>query len=97
MEDAADAMTVKVFCARNAISAPTYYALRKLGLGPDEIRIGAVVRISREAAARWRAARESPTGAEAEQVARDAALLRERSRRAIYASVASPMHVSKRA
>src|SRR5271169_6187819 len=65
----ADAFTIGEFCKRNRISPPTYFKLRQAGLGPPEMRIGTVVRISREAAAAWRAARENPVGAEAEAVA----------------------------
>jgi hypothetical protein len=91
-----DMMTVAEFCRRHQISAPTYYQLRKLGLGPDEFRFGSVVRISNEAAARWRAARERPVGAEAEAIARNAVAMKERSVAAASSSIASPRHVSAR-
>ena len=52
------AFTVKSFCKAHEISTPTYYRLRKEGRGPREMRIGSDIRISAEAAADWRRARE---------------------------------------
>jgi hypothetical protein len=89
-----DAMSISEFCVRHGISKPTYFGLRKLGLAPDEIRIGAIIRISCEAAARWRAERERPAGAEAEQVACKKSELQKRSKVAARTSVASAAHVS---
>jgi hypothetical protein len=88
------AYTITAFCDLNDISRPTYHKLKRLGLGPAEMQ-GGVVRISREAAAAWRAARESPTGEEALAVARDAETMRARSIRAARGAVASPHHVSR--
>ena len=60
------ALTVTEFCALHGISdVARYYRLRRDGLGPVEIRIGRTIRISREAAAAWRRARENPKGDEA--------------------------------
>jgi hypothetical protein len=53
------AMSIKQFCADNDISEAYYFVLRKRGEGPDEMRIGRSVRISREARARWRRQRET--------------------------------------
>jgi len=89
-----DAYSIPGFCKQHDISEPTYYKERRAGRGPVEMRIGAVVRISREAAADWRRARENPTGEEAAVVARQAESLRERARRASRNSIASPLHVS---
>jgi hypothetical protein len=94
IEDAADAMSIERFCQRHDISQPTYFKLRQLGLGPDEMRFGRVVRISDEAARRWRAAREKPSGAEAKNVAADAAAIRKKSMAAAEKSVTSAAHVS---
>ena len=52
------AYTVTGFCRAHAISTPTYYRLRKGGKGPREMLVGSEVRISVEAAADWRRARE---------------------------------------
>jgi len=90
------AYTIKQFCRAHGISAPTYYELRKQGLGPAEMRMGTVVRISREAAAAWRHARENPAEAEAEAATRSAEVLRDRARRAAKRAIGSPKHVSRR-
>jgi hypothetical protein len=49
-----DCLSVAEFCRRNGISKPFYYKLRDQGLTPDEIRLGARVLITREAAEQWR-------------------------------------------
>ena len=58
-EDGADALSIARFCQRHGLSPSFYFKLRALGLGPTEMRIGARVLISKEAAAAWRAAREA--------------------------------------
>jgi hypothetical protein len=83
-------MTILEFCRRHSISTPTYYKLRTDGLGPAEMRRGALVRITREAAAKWREDRSNPVGDEAAAVARSAAALRIRSLHAAKGAVASP-------
>ncbi len=60
------------------------------------MRIGRIVRISREAALAWRHARENPGAAEAKQSALTAKAMQERARQAAKRSVASPLHVSRR-
>ncbi len=55
----ADAASISRFCARHDISRATYYNLRQAGLGPREMRIGARVLITAEAAAAWRREREA--------------------------------------
>jgi hypothetical protein len=90
------AFSIREFCRDHGISAPTYYELKKQGLGPAEMRIGTLIRISREAAAAWRHARENPDEAEADAVTRSAEALRERARRAAKRAIASPKHVSRR-
>ena len=90
------ASTIKEFCKAHGISIPTYYELKKQGLGPAEMRMGAIVRISRESAAAWRAARENPTEAEAEAAARTSEAMRVRARRAATRAIESPRHVSRR-
>jgi hypothetical protein len=54
-----EAYTMSEFCVAHRIGLNTYYRLRKAGLGPDEIHIGTKVLITRESAARWRAARDA--------------------------------------
>jgi hypothetical protein len=56
--DELDAFSIQQFCARHGISTQLYYKQRERGLMPREIHIGSRVLITREAAARWRAALE---------------------------------------
>ena len=90
------AYTIASFCAAHHISIPTFYKLRAAGIAPVEMRILNCVRITAEAAKAWRAARERPTGAEAEEVAKNAAALRARSTRAVASAVKSPNHISSK-
>jgi hypothetical protein len=76
------ALTISEFCALHGISEARYYALKRHNLAPVEIRVGGTIRISREAAAAWRQARENPTGDEAKAVAADRKRLLDRSHRA---------------
>ena len=50
--------TIPEFCCRHSISQSFYFKLKKLGLGPREMELGSAKRISREAGAEWRRARE---------------------------------------
>src|SRR5262245_21197394 len=59
----AGAFTVDDFCALHRLSRAMYYKLNKRGKGPREIRLGAKILISREAAAEWRRALEAETAA----------------------------------
>jgi hypothetical protein len=52
------AFTIQEFCDTHRISRAHYYNMRKLGLGPDEARVGDRVIITLESAARWRRQRE---------------------------------------
>jgi hypothetical protein len=79
------AFSIAEFCEAHGISIPTYYSMRRAGVGPAEMRFGHTVRISREAAAAWRRARENPQGEEARRVEAERARLRERSLRAVAA------------
>ena len=53
----ADCLSVAEFCRRNSISKPFYFKLRAQGLGPEEMRLGARVLITRQSAEKWRAER----------------------------------------
>jgi hypothetical protein len=55
--------TIKSFCVAHGISEGFYFKLREMGLGPDELRLGARVFVTFESAARWRAQREASTTA----------------------------------
>ena len=57
-----DAYTIREFCARHRLSMSMYYKMRTQGRGPREMHVGRHVVISREAAAKWRRAREADAG-----------------------------------
>jgi hypothetical protein len=57
--------SIKSFCVAHGISEGFYFELRKQGLGPHEMRLGARVFITFESAAKWRAEREAVTAAAA--------------------------------
>jgi len=88
------AYTIREFCQAHKISVPTYYDLKKQKFGPVEMRMGCMVRISAEAAADWRHAREKPGKDEAEATATTATAMRDRAKRAAKCSVESPRHIS---
>jgi len=88
------AFTIKEFCQAHGISVPFYYELKKSKHGPAEMRMGAMVRVSREAALAWRRARENPGKEEAEATATTAAAMRDRAKLAAKRAVASPKHIS---
>ena len=90
------AYTIADFCAAFRMGRNSYYAMKRAGLGPREIRHGSLIRISVEAAAEWERARSNPVGDEAKRVALDSARLLERNLRAVAKAVASPKHVSRR-
>jgi hypothetical protein len=92
----ANSFTITEFCARNHISKPKYYEIRRRGLGPREIRLESVVRISAQAERDWVYAREHPTGAEALNIAQKAQERAESARRAARKAISSPRHVSNK-
>jgi hypothetical protein len=47
-------LTIAEFRAVERISHSSYFAMRKRGEGPDELRSGRLIRITREAHRRWR-------------------------------------------
>jgi hypothetical protein len=53
------AYSIEEFCKTHGVSRGTYYNLRKAGLAPTEMRVFSRRMISVEAAARWRAERET--------------------------------------
>jgi hypothetical protein len=55
-----DACSISEFCALNNISIPLYYKMRQQQQTPVEMRVGARVLISKEAAATWRRERAKP-------------------------------------
>ncbi len=54
-----DAFTIPEHCQRHGYSVSQYFAEKKKGRGPREMRVGHRVLISREAAAEWRRQCES--------------------------------------
>lgn len=56
--DDRDAFTVQQFCDRHSMSRTTFYKMKEDGEGPRTFKVGNHIRISREAAAEWRRARE---------------------------------------
>jgi hypothetical protein len=59
-----DAYSVEAFARAHSLSVAMFYKLRAQGLAPACFKVGARTLISREAAARWRVAREQATAAE---------------------------------
>jgi hypothetical protein len=45
--------TIEEFCSDHRLSRSFYYKMKRLGVGPDEMRHGTAVRITREAEKRW--------------------------------------------
>jgi hypothetical protein len=59
-----DAYSVEAFARAHSLSVAMFYKLRAQGLAPACFKVGARTLISREAAARWRAAREQAAAAD---------------------------------
>jgi predicted DNA-binding transcriptional regulator AlpA len=51
-------LTIEEFCLLENISKPTYYQMRKRGIGPAEMRVLNCVRISYAARMEWQRERE---------------------------------------
>jgi hypothetical protein len=91
------AFTIRGFCKVHGLSVASYYALKKLGLGPREMHLaGNLIRISAEAASAWRKERENPKADEAKQLALLAEQRQERSRKAARRAIESPDHPANR-
>lgn len=89
------AFAIAEFCVRNGIGTGTYHKLKRLGLGPDEMRFGNVIRITVEAERKWQRARTNPKGEEAEARDRSEAQTKARGLKAGKLSAASERHISK--
>jgi hypothetical protein len=59
------AMSIHAFCVLHGISEDMYFKLKRQGLGPTTMKVGARTLISAESAAAWRKAREQAAAAEA--------------------------------
>ena len=46
-------LTISQFCFRHQIGRTSYFQMRKTGLGPREIRVGRVIRISPDSEREW--------------------------------------------
>jgi hypothetical protein len=86
--------TIREFCIAERISESTYFLLRKRGLGPEEMRIGSLVRITHQARLDWQSARSNPTGTEAVAMQKTKKVLHERARIAVKKALKSPKHIS---
>jgi hypothetical protein len=53
-----DVHSVQTFCDSNNISISTYYALKRAGKGPREMKVGKRILITPEAEDDWRRERE---------------------------------------
>jgi hypothetical protein len=51
--------TIEEFCMAHRLGRSTYYRLREEGRGPEECRLHGKIVITKEAAARWRTARDA--------------------------------------
>jgi hypothetical protein len=58
MPSAGASLSIDQFCAAENINRSMYYKLRRLGLGPREMAVGAVRRISAKAREDWHRQRE---------------------------------------
>jgi hypothetical protein len=91
------AFTIREFCKAHGLCISSYYKLKRLGFAPREMHLaGAIIRISTEAAAEWRAARENPKAAEINELARLAEQRQQRSRKAAKKAIESPEHPANR-
>jgi hypothetical protein len=97
MSETAASFNIDQFCERHGISRGKYFGMRRLGLGPVEMRLGpGTVRITREAELNWQRAREHPAGAELVEIEQGKAVLAARGSTAGTAAAASPKHISNR-
>jgi hypothetical protein len=89
--------SINDFCKRHHISRGKYFALRRAGLGPVEMRLGPnMVRISDEADLAWQHARMNPTGSELAEIEQGKADLAARGSKAGSIAVKSPRHISNK-
>jgi hypothetical protein len=89
--------TISQFCFRNQISKAAYYRLKRMALGPREMRIGLNVRITGEEETRWQRDRSNPkTRRERKLRAAAEAKTHARAKRGGKLSVKSPRHISNR-
>jgi hypothetical protein len=84
------AFSIAAFCARNDISLPTYYRLRRQKRGPKEMRLGLnIIRITGEAEREWQHARQEEPRPDLEDRTMKRAVV------AGDAAAKSPKHISQ--
>jgi hypothetical protein len=64
MDACDDSLTISEFCRAEKVCRATFYNLKKAGKGPRLMKVGSHYRISPQARADWRLAREAETAAE---------------------------------
>lgn len=89
------AFSISEFCIRNGFGTGTYHKLKRLGLGPAELRVGNIVRITLAAEQKWQRARTNPTGDELKARERAEAVAVARGKNAGRLAAASDKHISK--
>jgi hypothetical protein len=77
MAEQSDDLTITEFCERNGFCKASYYELKRRGQGPRELRALSKVKITLEAEAEWREARQTPDETDLETIER----LQERARK----------------
>jgi hypothetical protein len=87
-------LTRSEFCYVENMSPTKYHALKNKGLGPEELNVDGMIRITPEARAKWRQRMAELAKSEAAQLEGD----RRRKLASIAgrAAAASPLHISKR-
>jgi hypothetical protein len=87
-------MTLAEFRYAENMSAAKYYGLKSKGLGPEELIVDGMIRVTPEARAKWRERMAELAKSEAAQL--QAERRRELASIAGRAAAASPLHISKR-
>ena len=89
-------LTIEQFAKAEGFSPGTYYKLRALGMGPDELRVAGtkIVRVTQKARAEWHARLQAYAKSEAGRL--EEARRSELSRAAGKLAAQSPVHISKR-
>jgi hypothetical protein len=92
---AGSSFSIDQFCQRHGFSRGKYFSMRRLGIGPVEMRLGPnMVRISAESDLAWQHARANPTGGERVEIEQGKAALAARGRKAGSVAVKSDRHIS---
>jgi len=89
------AFSIAEFCARHGFSKAKYHGMKNAGLGPAELRIGILIRITREAELAWQRARTNPQGGELKARKRAETVAVERGKNAGQLAVQSERHISQ--